>query len=72
MTDAIRSYEQVVQRLAERAFSIYMGGSNESRLYGIDVGLVGFIYGKTNSAVGDDIDAAFEHISVDYYLGVRK
>lgn len=63
----MRVYNQVVQRLAERAFDNYMGGSNNSPFYGLDVGLVGFIYGKPNSDVLHDVEVAFGYLCMDHY-----
>lgn len=67
----MKVYNQVVQRLADRAFDSYMGGSMNSPLYGLDVGLVGFIYGKTNSEVTHDVEVAFDWLCMDHNDRVR-
>jgi len=67
----MKTYKQVIAMLAERVFSRYMGGSNEP-YYGIDTGLVSFIYGADKSKPYADIEKEFDRIRDAYYEGMRK
>lgn len=62
----MKLYHTVVCKLADRMFNEYMSGSNQPG-YGIDTGLISFIYGIDSKKVSKDIDIQYELIKTQYY-----
>jgi hypothetical protein len=61
-----KTYEEVVDRIAGRAFDAYLGGSNEP-WFNAPAGETAWIYGVSGKKLDKDLDAAYERISKEWY-----
>ena len=65
----MRTYNQAVSKIANRAFSDELGGGY-GQYSGID--MVSFIFGKTAARVNTDVDKMLADIKTEYYRKYEK
>jgi hypothetical protein len=67
----MKTYEQVIDRVADAGFHTIMSGSMNSPYYGQDLGMIAFIYGKTGDAVYEDANKKLKQIQDEQYRKFR-
>ena len=67
----MKTYEQVIDRVADAGFHTIMSGSMSSTYYGQDLDMIAFIYGKTGDEVYEDADKKLKQIQDEQYRKFR-
>ena len=62
----MKTYADVLLLAANKAFSAYLGGSNEI-WRNVDFNLIGFIYERPVKEVERDVETVYNTVSVAYY-----
>ena len=65
-TGCVKTYAQTINYMAQRKLSNYLGGGNGYGDYH-GVGIIAFIYGKTENSVIKDINEEFEIVKLQHY-----